>query len=58
MKCLLFNNGKEYKDNNSRSMRLHAGLPKTLWDDAINITTYLINKVPSTLLDYKIAKEV
>ena len=27
----------------TRSMRLHAGLPKTFWTDAVSIATYLIN---------------
>ena len=27
----------------ARSMRLHAGLPKTLWADAISTAAYLIN---------------
>ena len=27
----------------ARSMRLHAGLPKTFWADAISSATYLIN---------------
>ena len=27
----------------ARSMRLHAGLPKTLWADAVSIAAYLIN---------------
>ena len=27
----------------ARSMRLHAGLPKTFWTDAISTVTYLIN---------------
>ncbi|KAD5318324.1 hypothetical protein E3N88_18270 [Mikania micrantha] len=31
----------------ARSMRLSAGLPKTFWDDAVNIATYLINHGPS-----------
>ena len=26
-----------------RSMRLHAGLPKTFWADAISTAVYLIN---------------
>ena len=26
-----------------RSMRLHAGLPKTFWADAVSIAAYLIN---------------
>ena len=28
----------------ARSMRLHAGLPKTFWADAINTAAYLINR--------------
>ena len=27
----------------ARSMRLHAGLPKTFWADALNTAAYLIN---------------
>ena len=27
----------------ARSMRLHAGLPKTFWADTISTATYLIN---------------
>ena len=27
----------------ARSMRLHAGLPKTFWTDAVCTTAYLIN---------------
>ena len=27
----------------ARSMRLHAGLPKTFWADALNTVAYLIN---------------
>ena len=27
----------------ARSMRLHAGLPKTFWPDAVSIAAYLIN---------------
>ena len=27
----------------ARSMRLHAGLPKTFWADAVSIAAYLIN---------------
>jgi hypothetical protein len=28
----------------ARSMRLHAGLPKTFWADAISSAAYLINR--------------
>ena len=28
----------------ARSMRLHAGLPKKFWVDAVSITAYLINR--------------
>ena len=27
----------------ARSMRLHAGLPKTFWADVVSTTAYLIN---------------
>ena len=27
----------------ARTMRLHAGLPKTFWADAVSTTTYLLN---------------
>ena len=27
----------------ARSMRLHAGLPKTFWADAVSTAAYLIN---------------
>ena len=40
------------------SMRLHFGLPKTFWVNAVNITVYLINYGPSVLLEYKVPKEV
>ena len=30
----------------ARSIRLHAGLPKTFWVDAVNIAAYLINRGP------------
>ena len=28
----------------ARNMRLHVGLPKTFWADAVSTTTYLINE--------------
>ena len=30
-------------NEHARSMRLHVGLPKTFWVDAVSITAYLIN---------------
>ena len=35
----------------ARSMRLHAGLPKTFWADAVSITAYLINRGPSVPME-------
>ena len=31
----------------ARSMRLHSGLPKAFWADAVNTAVYLINRGPS-----------
>ena len=42
----------------ARSMRLHSGLPKVFWVDAINITVYLINRGLSIPLEYKLLEEV
>ncbi|KAL5739216.1 hypothetical protein ACOSQ2_028396 [Xanthoceras sorbifolium] len=42
----------------ARSMRLHAGLPKMLWAEAVNIAAYLINRGPSVPLDGGIPEEV
>ncbi|KAE8654393.1 hypothetical protein F3Y22_tig00117048pilonHSYRG00173 [Hibiscus syriacus] len=42
----------------ARSMRIHAGLPKFLWAEAINTTAYLINHGPSVPLDGRIPEEV
>ena len=41
----------------ARSMRLHAGLPKTFWAKAINTAAYLINRGPSVSLGFKIPEE-
>ncbi|KAL5733960.1 hypothetical protein ACOSP7_031821 [Xanthoceras sorbifolium] len=42
----------------ARSMRLHAGLPKMLWAEAVNTAAYLINHGPSVPLDGGIPEEV
>ncbi|KAL5805411.1 hypothetical protein ACOSQ4_028144 [Xanthoceras sorbifolium] len=42
----------------TRSMRLHAGLPKMLWAEAVNTAAYLINRGPSVPLDGGIPEEV
>ena len=38
-------------------MRLHVGLPKTFWADAISTATYLINGGPSVLLNGELPEE-
>ncbi|KAL5822188.1 hypothetical protein ACOSQ3_024070 [Xanthoceras sorbifolium] len=42
----------------ARSIRLHAGLPKMLWAEAVNTAAYLINRGPSVPLDGGIPEEV
>jgi hypothetical protein len=42
----------------ARSMRLHAGLPKTFWADAVSTAAYLINKGPSVPLGHRLPEEV
>ena len=42
----------------ARRMRLHTRLPKTLWADAVNTTTYLINQGLSVLMEFKLPEEV
>ena len=39
-------------------MRIYFGLPKTFWDDIVNITTYLINRGPLVPLEFKLSEEV
>ena len=41
-----------------RSMRLHAGLPKTFWADAVSTATYLINRGPSVSMEFRLPEEV
>ena len=39
-------------------MRLHTGLPKTFWADAISTAAYLINRGPSVSMEFRLPKEV
>nr|POE94056.1 retrovirus-related pol polyprotein from transposon tnt 1-94 [Quercus suber] len=42
----------------SRSMRLHAGLLKTFWANAVSTAAYLINRGPSVPMEFKLPEEV
>ena len=42
----------------ARSMRLHVGLPKTFWANAVSTTTYLINRGPSVPIEFRLLEEV
>ena len=42
----------------ARSMRLHAGLSKTFWADAVSIAAYLINRGLSVPMEFKLPEEV
>ena len=46
------------QNSQARSMRLHAGLLKTFWADAVNTTVYLINRGPSIPIEFRLLKEV
>ena len=37
----------------SKNMRIHSGLPKAFWVDAVNTVVYLINRGPSVPLEFK-----
>jgi hypothetical protein len=41
----------------ARSMRLHSNFPLQLWEDVVDIVSYLINKGPSSSLDGGIPEE-
>ena len=45
-------------NEHARSMRLHAGLPKTFWADAVSTAAYLISRGPSVLMEFKLPEEV
>lgn len=42
----------------ARCMRLNAGLPKVFWAKTLNTTSFIINRSPSSAIDFKIPKEV
>lgn len=39
----------------SKSLRMKSDLPKQLWVEVVNTTTYLINRGPSIPLEHKIS---
>ena len=41
---------KKTLNERARSMRIHCGLPKTFWADAVSTVAYLINRGPSVPL--------
>ena len=41
-----------------RSMRLHVGLPKTFWTDAVSTVAHLINRGPSIPMEFRLLEEV
>ena len=45
-------------NEHARSMRLHAGLPKPFWADAVSTVAYLINRGPSVPMEFRLPKEV
>ena len=42
----------------ARSMRLHVGLPKTFWADAISTAAYLINRGLLVPMEFRLPEEV
>ena len=42
----------------ARSMRLHTGLLKTFWADAVSTVAYLINRGPSVPMEFRLPEEV
>ena len=39
-------------------MRLNAGLPKVFWAETVNTASFIINRSPSSAIDFKIPKDV
>ena len=42
----------------TRSMRLHVGLPKTFWVDAVSTAVYLLNRGPLVPMEFRIPEKV
>ncbi|RVW63522.1 Retrovirus-related Pol polyprotein from transposon TNT 1-94 [Vitis vinifera] len=42
----------------ARSMRLHAGLPKIFWANAVSTAAYLINRGPLVPMEFRLLEEV
>ena len=42
----------------AKSMRLHVGLSKTFWADAVSTAAYLINQGPSVPMEFRLLEEV
>ena len=45
-------------NEHARSIRIHYGLPKTFWADAVSTAAYLINRGPSVPVGLKIPEKV
>ena len=45
-------------NEHARSMRLHAGLPKNLWADAVRHCNLMINRGPSVPMEFRLPEEV
>ena len=45
-------------NEHTRSMRLHARLPKIFWADAVSTTAYLINRGPLVPMEFRLPEEV
>ena len=41
----------------AKSIRLHAGQPKTFWADTISTAAYLINQGPSVPMEFRLPEE-
>ncbi|KAL6340105.1 hypothetical protein AAG906_038940 [Vitis piasezkii] len=56
--CILGKQKCRTLNERARSMRLHAGLPKTFWADAVSTAAYLINRGPSVPMEFRLLEEV
>ena len=45
-------------EEKARCMRLNAGLPKVFWAETVNTVSFIINRSPSSTIDFKIPEEV